>query len=61
MEKEKCRLNIWHRAQKMYLQEISFWGNLGLSGKMVGGSWSVCRAVTDPVLDLVQHLEPEES
>lgn len=32
---KKCRLNMWHRAQKTYLQEISLWGNLDLSGKTV--------------------------
>lgn len=54
--RKNCRLNNWNRAQKTYLQEISLWSNLGLSGKIL---WEA--AVTVPVLDLVHHLETEES
>lgn len=40
---KKCRLNICLRAQKTYLQEISLWSNLGLSGKTVWEAAGVCE------------------
>lgn len=59
MEGKKCRLNIWHRAQKMNLQEISLWGNLGLLGRMVWEAAGVCEGHPLSLCSILNQKHPD--